>query len=233
MARFPMDVCAQPVDAPVRRIVVVGDSHVQQLTGALMPIAARHQWQIIAIVRGACPFSTVSEVVPDERDCLDWNAAAAAEIADLRPDAVVTLASRDVRDGLTEQTPPGFVAAWARLGELGVPVLAIRDTPRFAESMPDCVHRVATATTDGDPGAVACGVDRAAVYTPDPPWTRVADVPPNVRFLDIADRVCAPTSCPAVLGNVLVYLDDNHLTASYATSMADLMEGEVRAGLGF
>ena len=58
-------------------------------------------------------------------------------------------------------------------------------------------------------------------------------MPPNVRFLDLAARVCGPSFCPAVLGNVLVYLDDNHLTASYATSMADLMEGEVRAGLGF
>jgi peptidoglycan/LPS O-acetylase OafA/YrhL len=226
MARFPMDVCAQPVDAPERRIVVVGDSHTQQFAGALEPIAARHHWQLIAIVRGACPFSTASEVVPDERDCLDWNAAAAAEIADLRPDAVVTLASRDVRAGLTEQTPPGFVAAWTRLGELGIPVLAVRDTPRFDRSMPDCVQRA-------DPAAPPCGVERAAVYAPEPPWKHLTDLPTNVRFLDVADRVCGPAFCPAVVGNVLVYLDDNHVTASYAASMADLVEGDVRAALGF
>jgi peptidoglycan/LPS O-acetylase OafA/YrhL len=231
MARFPMDVCAQPVVAPERRIVVVGDSHTQQLAGALVPIAARHQWQLIAIVRGACPFSTASEVIPDERDCLDWNAAAAAEIADLRPDAVVTLASRDVRVGPTEHTPPGFVAQWARLAELGIPVLAVRDTPRFDLAMPDCVQR--SLAPDADPAAPPCGVDRAAVYSPDPPWTHLLDVPPNVRFLDIADRVCGPAFCPAVLGNVLVYLDDNHLTASFAASMADLVEGDVRAALGF
>jgi hypothetical protein len=231
MARFPMDVCAQPVEAPERRIVVVGDSHTQQLAGALVPIAARHHWQLIAIVRGACPFSTTSEVVPDERDCLDWNAAAAAEIADLRPDGVVTLASRDVRAGLTEQTPPGFVAAWARLDELGIPVLAIRDTPRFDRSMADCVQGFGSSATD--PPASTCGVDRAAVYPPDPPWTHLADVPTNVRFLDTAGRVCGPAFCPAVIGNVLVYLDDNHLTASYAASMADLIEGDVRAALGF
>ena len=81
----------------------------KQLAGALVPIAARHRWQLIAIVRGACPFLTASEVKgPD--------ASAAAEIAGLRPDAVVTLGSRDVRAGLTEQTPPGFVAQWAPAG---------------------------------------------------------------------------------------------------------------------
>jgi peptidoglycan/LPS O-acetylase OafA/YrhL len=231
MTRFPMNVCAQPVAAPQRRIVVVGDSHAQQLTGALVPIAARHHWQLIDIVRGACPFSTASEVVPDERDCLEWNAAAAAEIAELHPDAVVTLASRDVRAGLTETTPPGFVAQWARLNELGIPVLAIRDTPRFDRSMPDCVQR--STSSGADPAAPPCGVARAAVYAPEPPWTHLRDVPPNVRFLDIANRVCGPDFCPAVLGNVLVYLDDNHLTASYATSMADLVEGDVRSALGF
>ena len=76
-------------------------------------------------------------------------------------------------------------------------------------------------------------MERAAVYAAEPPWTHVPDVPPNVRFLDVADRVCGPAFCPAVIGNVLVYLDDNHLTASYSTSMAPLVEGDVLAALGF
>jgi len=46
-------------------------------------------------------------------------------------------------------------------------------------------------------------------------------------------RVCGPDLCPAVIGNVLVYLDDNHLTASYSASMAPLVEGDVLAALGF
>ena len=216
MARFPMDACTRPVEAPQRRIVVVGDSHAQQLAGALVPIADRHGWEITVIARGACPFSTASEVVADEPDCPAWGEAAAAEIADRHPDAVVTLASRDVRAGLTERTPPGFVARWQQLAQLGVPVLAIRDNPRFDRSMPNCVA-----------AEVACGVERAAVYASVPPWAHLPDVPPNVRFLDIADRVCGPDLCPAVIGNVLVYLDDNHLTASYATSMAPLVEGDV------
>jgi peptidoglycan/LPS O-acetylase OafA/YrhL len=223
MARFPMDACTRPVEAPQRRIVVVGDSHAQQLAGALVPIADRHGWEITVIARGACPFSTASEVVAAEPDCLAWGEAAAAEIADRHPDAVVTLASRDVRAGLTEWTPPGFVARWQQLAQLGVPVLAVRDNPRFDRSMPDCV------ATD----AAACGVERAAVYASVPPWAHLPDVPPNVRFLDIADRVCGPDLCPAVIGNVLVYLDDNHLTASYAASMAPLVEGDVLAALGF
>lgn len=257
MAAFPMDVCTQPMSpadrlvtsgpqphedestvagtetqpdppagpAPTKRILVVGDSHAQQLTAALLPIAAQQNWQISVIVRGACPFSTASEVAPDDGDCLAWNAAAAEEILTLRPDIVVTLASRDVRVGVTEQTPPGFVEAWRRLDDAGIRVLALRDNPRFDRSIPDCVQ---THPED----VSVCGVSRADVYRPAPPWTTLPDVPGNVSFVDIADAVCDPETCLPVIGNVLVYLDDNHLTATYSASMADLIADHVLAGVG-
>jgi peptidoglycan/LPS O-acetylase OafA/YrhL len=221
MSRFPSDLCLQPVPGtPERRIVVVGDSHMQQFIGTLLPIAERHSWQLIAMLRGACPFSTASELVPGDPDCLAWNEAAALEIADLQPDGVVTLASRNVRSGGTEQTPPGFVEQWWRLHDLGVPVLAIRDNPRFAFSMPDCVQQYGR-------DAARCGIDRADVYAPLAPYAELADVPPNVTFLDTADVVCDSDRCPAEIGNVLVYLDDNHLTGSYARSMAGPVEQQV------
>lgn len=228
MRGFDQDVCAQPGEADrdaTKRIVVVGDSHAQQLSAALVPLAAEHGWQLIELVRGACPYSTASETVPDDADCLAWLAAASDMIDDLRPDAVVTLASRDVRPGLTEHTPPGFVEQWRRLGEAGIPVLAIRDNPRFTASMPDCVEREGR-----DPQV--CGADRADVYAASPPWTALPDVPPTVTFVDIADAVCTADRCPAVIGNELVYLDDNHLTATYAQSMAPLLRGQVLEGLG-
>jgi peptidoglycan/LPS O-acetylase OafA/YrhL len=225
LARFPADACAQPVESPERRIVVVGDSHVQQFIGALIPIVERHNWQLITMLRGACPFSTASEVTPGEPECLGWNAAVAAEIADMQPDAVVTLTTRNVRDGLTELTPPGFVEQWWRLHDLGIPVLAVRDDLRFDFSMPDCVMQ------DGR-GADECGVPREDVYAPDPAYTKLTDVPPNVAFLDPADVVCDDDHCPAEIGNVLVYLDDNHLTAAYARTMAPLIEEQVVAALG-
>lgn len=226
MAQFPMDVCKQPVEhPPERRIVVVGDSHTLQFMGALVPLAQQRGWQLIAIIRGACPFSTASEVVPDDLDCQAWNEAAAQEIVDLRPDGVVTLASRDVRAGLTEVTPPGFVEQWWRLHDLGIPVLAVRDNPRFEFFPPDCLRQRRRSAPE-------CGVERAAVYAPDPPWTH-RNVPPNVSFLDLSDQLCGAVHCPAEIGNVLVYMDDNHLTAAYAATMAPAVERHVAVTLGW
>ena len=44
---------------------------------------------------------------------------------------------------------------------------------------------------------------------------------PDLAILDLTDRICTATECPGVVGNIFVYLDDNHLTAEYTESMAD------------
>jgi hypothetical protein len=215
---FDSDVCVQPVDyTPTKKIMVVGDSHAQQIVGTLVPLAAAHHWQLTAVVRGACPFSTASDTDPENGSCEPFHQATMDMIAAERPDAVVTIGSYEVREGLTEATPPGFVAAWRQVTELGIPLVAVRDNPRFAYSVPDCV-------AENGRDAPECGVDRAAVYRPDPPWAHLPDVPEGVRFVDIADSVCDQQRCPAVIGNVLVYLDDNHLSNAYATTMAGRLE---------
>ncbi|MDT7615491.1 MAG: hypothetical protein QOF00_2938 [Pseudonocardiales bacterium] len=218
-------VCIQPVENPAKKVVIVGDSHIQQFGAALRPIAEKYHWQLISLLRGACPFSTASETDPDQPGCVDWNNAAVQEIADLEPDAVVTLASMDVMPGLTERTPPGFPAQWKRVTDLGIPVLAVRDNPRFTFSMPDCVQQNGV-------DSARCIVDRDDIYAPVPPYENVPDVPAGVTFLDTADAICTPTMCPPAVGNVLVYLDNNHLTRSYATTMAGRIESRVVAAIG-
>jgi hypothetical protein len=59
---------------------------------------------------------------------------------------------------------------------------------------------------------------------PDAVWTEILDLPSNVPFLDIANAVCDQTFCRAQVGNVLVYLDDNHLSVSYVRSMVPVLQ---------
>ncbi|HSK59592.1 MAG TPA: acyltransferase family protein, partial [Actinomycetospora sp.] len=116
---------------PARRLTVIGDSHMQQILPALEPLARERGWEVRTLVRARCPFATTSATDPADASCVDWNAAAIEHLAADPPDAVVVSASRDVRAGLTEQTPDGFVDAWQRVDAIGVPVVAVRDNPRF------------------------------------------------------------------------------------------------------
>ncbi|MGE3285656.1 MAG: acyltransferase family protein [Pseudonocardia sp.] len=214
--------CTQPVEAtPQRRIVVVGDSHAQQFLGALLPLAGHHGWQVTSMLKGACPLNADAADV----SCRRWNDVVLAEIDRLRPDAVVTIGTRDVRPGLTEELPSGYLAQWERLGSMGMPVVAVRDNPRFPQSPPDCLQLHGRENP-------ACGVPRDAVYAPEPPWMRVP-LPANVGFLDTADLLCDAELCPAEAGNVLVYMDDNHLSGTYAATMAPLLDQPLRDLLGW
>ncbi|MEJ8278512.1 acyltransferase family protein [Pseudonocardia spirodelae] len=211
-----LEVCRVPAPHPEsseRTVAVVGDSHAQQYAATLAVVAEQRNWAMVSMFRGACPMSVRSETAPDDQGCTDWNAAVHDELVEMHPDAVLTLASRDVRPGLHEQTPEGFVQAWQRLDEAGIPVVAVRDNPRFEFDVVDCV---ATAGR----GAPECGVDRSTLYQPVPPWTTVPGVPHNVVFADLANGICDPVTCSSEVGNVLVYMDDNHLTATYAETLA-------------
>ncbi|GAA4743780.1 SGNH hydrolase domain-containing protein [Actinomycetospora chibensis] len=209
-------ICGEPVADPPFRVVAVGDSHVEQLLPAVRPIVDERRGQLVTMLRGACPFSTGSDTVPGDGECAAWNRAAISEIVALRADLVVTLGSRDGRSALTEETPAGFVEAWRELERAGIPVLAIRDNPRLPFSPTDCVDAQPT-----DPGV--CAAPRAPLVAASPPWTRSGPLPGNVVFLDLADTYCTDTACPAVVGNVLIYLDANHVSATFTGTAAPVV----------
>ncbi|MBN6039477.1 acyltransferase [Amycolatopsis sp. 195334CR] len=213
-------------DPPSKRIVVAGDSHSQQFIAALRPVAEQKNWQIISMLRGGCPFSTDSESVPGDQPCMDWNAAVAEEITEIGPDAVFTVGTRDARPGLVEWTPPGYVAQWRKIAAAGIPVLAVRDNPRYNFSPSACVDA-------NGPAAPECATPRADLFAPEPPYLGLDDVPPEVSFLDFSDYFCDPVVCPPVIGNVLLYLDDNHVTATYMSTMAPMVEEAVETALGW
>ena len=215
-----------PEGEPQRRITVVGDSHMQQLLPALEPVARERGWQVSTLIRARCPFSLASETDPDDASCVDWNAAAVEQLAADRPDAVVVSASRDVRVGLTESTPDGFVDGWRALDGLGLPVVAVRDNPRYDHRPSECFETYGR-------GAEQCEIPRAELLAPDPPYALREDVPSNVSFLDLSNEICTPWTCPPEIGNVLVYLDDNHLSASYSRTMSTAVGTQLPSLLGW
>jgi hypothetical protein len=213
-----LQICSSDVHGtPALRLVLVGDSHIGQYVAALQPIAERRNWQLTVMTRGSCPFSANSETLPDDQSCKDWNAAAMSEIISLRPDAVFTLASRNVRAGLTEETPPGFVSQWQTLEAAGIRVLAVRDNPRYGYQPSVCAN---TYGID----APQCSTPRTEIIPVEPSYAKITDPPSNVSFLDFSDYFCTEDVCPPVIGNVRIYMDDNHVTAAFMATMSPVVE---------
>lgn len=58
---------------------------------------------------------------------------------------------------------------------------------------------------------------------------RFEELPPTVSFLDFSDYYCDDEVCPPIIGNVHVYLDDNHVIATYMRSMSPMVEQQIDA----
>lgn len=207
-----------------KRIVVLGDSHAQQYMAALGPIARSHGWEVVALLKGNCRFGGES---PDrDAECNAFNKASAQYVLDHKPDAVFTVASLTHKDAPFETEVPRYLEGIKPLTDAGIEVVGIRDNPRFAMNMPECVQK-------NGPEAAKCNVPMQESLANSSPLDAYRGRVPRLRLMDLSDFICAGGICPAVVGNVYVYKDDNHLTKTYVQSMIPMFEQRLLAVTGW
>ncbi|MBB4933900.1 peptidoglycan/LPS O-acetylase OafA/YrhL [Lipingzhangella halophila] len=219
--------CEYGADDPERTIALVGGSHAAHWFPALEVIAEENNWSVVNITKGACLFTEAPQTYKGEEytACATWNQGVLEELERIRPDAVFTTATSTSLDsegqngGDGEGVVEGYPERWAELDRLGIDVIAVRDTPRFGFDTASCL-----ATKD----AAECGGQRGRSMADEPPYEELAGVPDNVAFIDLTDHLCEGDECPAVIGNVLVYWDGSHMTATFMRTMAPVLEPRLK-----
>ena len=83
--------------------------------------------------------------------------------------------------------------------------------------MADCV-----ASHEHDEGS--CGLAKEKAVLAVDPITMAAARSPRVTLVDMNGFICPADRCSPVVGNVLVYRDKHHLTATYAATLAPALE---------
>ncbi|SDO52546.1 Peptidoglycan/LPS O-acetylase OafA/YrhL, contains acyltransferase and SGNH-hydrolase domains [Microbacterium sp. ru370.1] len=201
-------------------IAVIGDSHAQQLTGALLPVAEENGWGVVSLIKGGCSMG-LAEPGMDER-CDAWREEAIDLVERVVPDAVLTVVTRSDAGEDDEVLRPGIEVFLDRMGDAGIPVLAVRDNPRFAFDMYGCVIAA------DDP--LECATPRAASLADENPAAVLER--PGVDLLDLTPWICPDDLCVGVVGNVVVYRDDNHLSRTYARTLGPSLAEQLPSSLG-
>lgn len=202
--------CVLGDPAGAKTIVLVGDSHAAQWGPALNKIARDRKFKLVSFSKSACAFArapTMSDGKPYP-SCYEWREKVLAEILKLRPFAVITSQSNagSVPDDLMIE---GLRDVWSRLTEAGSRIIVIRNTPLMAFEPGDCL----SATP------VKCFTKRSDAELNDV-LALAAEGQKNVRVVDMTDAMCGPELCPAVVGNMIVWRDNGHLTATYSLALA-------------
>ncbi|MEV7605297.1 acyltransferase family protein [Paenarthrobacter sp. NPDC089322] len=207
-----------------KTIVVLGDSHSQQWLAALGPLAEAQHWKVTALLLGGCHFMPEN---PDaDEACNDFNSEASKYVEEQSPDAVFMVGTMASPSSPDEQLVYGFEQTVTNFNDLGIQVVAIRDNPRYDYNVTECALAKGVESSD-------CKSDQPDVLAAQSPFAAVQGMFGNAAFLDMTDLLCDGIHCPSVVGNTFVYLDDNHLSRTYVSSMADMFTERWFAATGW
>ncbi|GAA3760316.1 peptidoglycan/LPS O-acetylase OafA/YrhL [Spinactinospora alkalitolerans] len=214
-----------PADAE-RTVALIGHSHIAHWYPAMREAAERNGWRLITMTKDACHFTTGPwhRGRDDYPECEAWNADVMAGLAEDPPDVVVTHATRS-SIGNGEQVLEGYEERWAELAALGSRVVALRDTPRMGFDAPECVARNGADSPE-------CETEFTLSLAQEPPYERLSAAS-EATFIDLDDYVCPDGRCRSVIGNVLVYYDESHMTGTFSRTLAPALETELKAALGW
>jgi len=217
-----------PTDGTTSKtVMLIGDSHAAHWLPALREIGAKENWTVITHTKSSCPFVGIPLIVAQTEypECQQWNEAVAEDVLARQPDLVVTsmitnhfaVGARGQEDN-QDRLATGLVQTWQRLTDQGIQIAAIRGTPRMGQLVPNCIAEnplnpescaIDRATAVNHGGAVPMAVDRSNG---------------QVSLIDMTDVFCGDSTCQPIVGNVLVYRDESHITKTYMKTVAPVLE---------
>jgi len=217
-------------------VALVGDSKAMQWLPALQEAAATRGWRIVTYGKSSCAFSDARAALAGAgyTQCDEWGSAVMDTLRADPPDVVVTsgVATSAWTGGGTARAPlvQGYASRWTSLADAGMPVVVVADTPLSPDDLDVCAARHPTELTrcSFDAASAIAGsglaVQRDAAVA-------ASTTSPDVHLLDLTPAICPGERCPAVIGHVAVHRAGDHVTATYAATLADRVAAAVDGAL--
>lgn len=227
------DLCARGDADGERTMVVIGDSHARQWGSPLDALAKRSGYATYHLVRLGCPGADITPWLnrgggPNVH-CAEFHDWAFGQVRSLRPDVVVLAASFNPEgylgsDGQQVDDVPERLRllreAMVRLVDDLTPYVGrfvvIGDPPAVGVSPARCLAR--QRNTLGDCAAPGAERSIAAIGA-----VRAAAEESGATYISTGDWFCLDDYCPTVLGEMLPYRDQNHVSDTYARYLTEVI----------
>ncbi|MDH5832847.1 acyltransferase family protein [Luteimonas kalidii] len=213
--------CVYGQDRKGPRLVIVGDSHAVHWVPALQVVAEHSDARLVAITKSACAVTDleIHHDLEQYRSCMAWSLEVIEWLRRERPDVVLFAHSKSSLSkiaGSREQSgamlAASFTRVWASLEEIGIDVVALKDTPSFSVQVPDCLSSTSSPED--------CRVERSRAFGRIDPLVLAVEAHPSVKLIDLSDAICNREFCSPIVGNVVAWRDAHHMTATFARTLA-------------
>ncbi|KJL36876.1 acyltransferase family protein [Microbacterium azadirachtae] len=220
--RFASDIadvqesCSQTKNAATAKqlVVVIGDSHANQFSGALRPVADERGWGVVMLMRPWCSLETHEEGTDLSNYCDDWQRDATDLVVSMHPDALFTIVTAASPDSPDERLIDGVNETVDRFLSEGIRVVGVRDNPRSA------VDNRYECAIEGHP----CNFPVEQALAAENPAAPLAD---RIGLVDFTPWICPNGLCLTEMGHVAVYLDTNHLSFPFVKTLAPALDQQL------
>lgn len=225
-----------PQSGYAKRVFAVGDSHNNALLTAYERVAALNNWRIDVAGHNGCYWTArvQDDPVQDYEDaCTAWKANVTAFLDEQAPyDAIFATYSTNswpviplADETVDSATVAGLTSVWSEQAARGTKILGIRDNPGAREDVVQCVEQHRTGANS------FCAQPRSAAQGRFDGITPAVAATPGAALIDLSDLSCTADDCLVIVGNAVVYRDQDHLTSTFASTLAPYLAARAAAAL--
>jgi peptidoglycan/LPS O-acetylase OafA/YrhL len=218
--------CATADTASTTTVALVGDSHAAMWNPGLEQVAEQRHWRLETLGKVTCPLQDLPITSPylgrEYTECEQWRREITARLQAEHPRLIVLGSGRryGADFGFTSYDPAwvaGLGRLVAQLRSTGATVLVLGPIPDPHTTVPNCLSaHLADAGACAPPRSVA--VNDAGIAA-----EKAATTASGGHYADLTTVFCTAQRCPVIVGNDLVYRDDNHVTIAYAQTLAPVL----------
>lgn len=209
------------------RIALAGDSHTEHYLPAFEKLVRdTGTLYVDTYFHASCPLSSAQRVSDNERGgpCMKANEQTRKAIIAGDYDLVITSNRTDMQWMTGAGMPSvedGFIEVWSEFVDAGKRVVVLRDSPMMLpdDATTECVIRYAST-----PEKCARTLEEAQSIDRQIQPALETD---GVFLVDPTPLFCQGNRCPAVVGNVIVYRDQQHVSVLYAETLGDELWAEI------
>jgi peptidoglycan/LPS O-acetylase OafA/YrhL len=205
-------------------VALVGDSHAAHWFPAVEAIAKARGWRLLVFTKASCVFVDLPIYSPTLKrqytECEAWRPLVVQRLIEAVPDLTIISSDRWLPTEVKRDSDPTRQGeAMARLlVQIPGAIAIVGDTPASRVDVPVCLSQNLSDITRCATSQIEAFGRQKLVRE------RAAARAANATLVDLSHAICPADPCQAVVGDTIVQRDDHHLTATFARSLAGLLE---------
>ena len=215
--------------APIgpNRVVLLGDSHAGEWYPDVYGVAHQFGWDTEVLNKVGCPLAsiTIENAALNQSywQCNQWRTNMFGRLLSEPRPRVIFIASLNYYTSDNTYLADGWKKTLRALKAIGAPIVYLHDTPYPNFDIPTCVSG---ALNDWS----KCSFKRDIAFHPDPLMSGTAASHGLAARVNVNRYLCPPAKaeCPAVLGGILLYRDNSHVTNTAMSMLLPIVRQQLQ-----